>query len=147
MKMFLLDTNLLIALLWPAQVHHQRAQRWFRASPRSWATCPITQCGFVRIISNPMFSRDALAPAAAAEYLAANVSHARHRFLADKVTLLEALAGADVRLQGHQQTTDAYLLGLAVHQKARLATLDKSISALLPEGARHHTALEVVSHA
>jgi len=32
---------------------------------------------------------------------------------------------------GHKQITDAYLLGLAMHKKSRLATLDESLSALL----------------
>lgn len=132
-------------MLWPAHVHHARAQQWFRAGRRSWATCPITQCGFVRIVSNPTFSRDALAPSTAAEYLATNLAHSRHRFFADAVPLAKALAGLGLHLQGHQQTTDAYLLGLARHYRARLATLDKSVATLVSGDANHHTFLEIVS--
>jgi hypothetical protein len=40
------------------------------------------------------------------------------------------------RLAGHQQVTDAYLLGLAVHKKGKLATMDRAILALLPEKSR-----------
>ena len=66
MNTALLDVNILTALLWPAHEHHDAAHRWFRARARGrWATCPLTQLGFVRIVSNPAFSREALSPAAA----------------------------------------------------------------------------------
>jgi predicted nucleic acid-binding protein len=54
MSAFLLDTNLLIALAWPQHVHHGEAHAWFGKVARgAWATCPITQLGFIRISSNP----------------------------------------------------------------------------------------------
>jgi predicted nucleic acid-binding protein len=63
MKGYLLDTNLLIALLWPSHERHELALKWFnRHRAKGWATCPITQTGFVRIVSNPAFSRDAVQP-------------------------------------------------------------------------------------
>src|SRR5207247_10161886 len=63
LRAFLLDTNLLIALLWPGLVQHEAALKWFaRNRARGWATCPMTQAGFVRIVSNPAFSRDAVSP-------------------------------------------------------------------------------------
>jgi predicted nucleic acid-binding protein len=91
-----------------------------------------------------MFSRDALAPAAAAEYLAANLDHPRHRFLPDAVALGKALSASGISLQGHQQTTDAYLFGLALHHDARLASLDRAFAALLPSETKHHRILEIV---
>ena len=112
---------------------------------RFWATCPITQCGFVRILSNPAFSRDALVPSAAVEYLATNVAHSRHRFLPDAVPFQKALAAMDIQLQGHQQTTDAYLVGLAVHHRARLATLDRSLATLVSSEGGHDRVVEIVS--
>ena len=64
MKGYLLDTNLLIALLWPSHdATRALALRWFtRHRAKGWATCPLTQAGFVRIVSNPAFSRDAVQP-------------------------------------------------------------------------------------
>lgn len=47
--------------------------------------------------------------------------------------LLEAVARFELRITGHQQVTDAYLLGLAIHKKGRLATLDRALLSLLPE--------------
>jgi predicted nucleic acid-binding protein len=61
------------------------------------------------------------------------------------VTLIEALGAAGTQLHGHQQTTDAYLVGLAVHHGARLATLDKSLAALVFSGTQHQPVLEIVS--
>jgi uncharacterized protein len=62
-KTALLDVNLLIALLWPAHEHHEAAHRWFGARrSKRWATCPLTQLAFVRIVSNPSFSTDAITP-------------------------------------------------------------------------------------
>lgn len=131
-------------MLCPAHVHHARAQQWFRSGRRLLATCPIMQCGFVRIVSNLMFSRDALALSTAAEYLATNLVHPRHRFFADRVPLNKTLASLGFQLQGHQQTTDAYLLGLAHHYRARLATLDKSLAILVSDDAKNRALLEII---
>jgi toxin-antitoxin system PIN domain toxin len=145
MKPYLLDVNLLIALLWPAHKHHADAQRWFRSRPRGvWATCPMTQCGFVRIVSNPTFSRDALSPKGADEYLTTNLAHPHHRFLADAIPFARVTLPIREQMQGHQQTTDAYLLGLAVHHSARLATLDQALGALAPTGSPQSAMLEVI---
>jgi uncharacterized protein len=47
--------------------------------------------------------------------------------------LLEAVVRLRPRIVGHQQVTDAYLLGLAIHRKGKLATLDRELLELLPE--------------
>ena len=63
MTAFLLDVNVLIALLWPAHEFHTVVHRWFTRSARhGWATCPLTEAAFVRIVSNPAFSPDAVTP-------------------------------------------------------------------------------------
>jgi uncharacterized protein len=130
----LLDVNVLIALLWPPHEAHDRAQRWFaKNSARGWATCPITQAGFVRVVSNPAFSRRVVSPGDALQVLSESLQHPEHRFWTDDIPLTEAIAHAGGRLVGHQQVTDAYLLGLAIHKKGRLATLDSRLTSLLPE--------------
>ncbi len=81
MKTALLDLNMLTALLWPAHEHHAAAHVWFaRHGNATWATCPLTQLGFVRLVTNPAFSRDALTPADALVLVARNISHANHQF-------------------------------------------------------------------
>jgi toxin-antitoxin system PIN domain toxin len=145
MKGYLLDTNVLIALLWPSHDKHETAVKWFsRHRTKGWATCPLTQAGFVRIVSNPAFSRDAVQPREAVQVLLANTSTDDHTFWPDEPTLAEAVAFAGVRLIGHQQVTDAYLLGLAIRRGGALATLDESISALTDTKAAERKAIAVV---
>ena len=130
----LLDVNVLIALLWPPHEAHARAQRWFAQNARQgWATCAMTQAGFVRIVSNPIFSRRAVSPRDALDVLSGSLQHPAHHFWTEDIGITEALAHFGRRLLGHQQVTDAYLLGLAIRKKGRLATLDASISWLLSE--------------
>jgi len=130
----LLDVNVLIALLWPAHESHQHAQSWFgRNASAGWATCPFTQAAFVRIVCNPAFSRDAVTPMEAVNLLAANVRHKAHQFWADEIDFVTAVWPLAARLNGHQQVTDAYLLGLAKHKKGKLATMDRTVTELLPD--------------
>lgn len=141
----LLDVNVLIALLWPPHEAHTRAQRWFaRNADQGWATCAMTQAGFVRIVSNPVFSRRAVSPRDALEVLSGSLQHPAHRFWTEDIGVTEALAHFGRRLLGHQQITDAYLLGLAIQKKGRLATLDASLSSLLPEQSSAKTRVVVV---
>lgn len=131
MKGYLLDTNLLIALLWPSHARHELALKWFtRHRAKGWATCPLTQAGFIRIVSNPAFSRDAVQPREAIQVLSANTAASDHTFWPDDLPVAEAVAFAGVRLIGRQQVTDAYLLGLAIRHGGVLATLDQRIAAL-----------------
>ena len=143
---FLLDTNLLIAMLWPTHERHDVALRWFKhRRAQGWATCPFTETGFVRIVSNPAFSRDAVLPREAMQVLSANTNAEDHTFWADDAPFAEVGAFAGDRLIGHQQVTDAYLLGLAVRRGGALATLDKSIAALAASESPESAALVIVA--
>ena len=145
MKGYLLDTNLLIALLWPSHERHELALKWFtRHRAKGWATCPITQAGFVRIVSNPAFSRDAVQPREAIHVLSSNTIAKDHAFWPDELPVAEAVAFTGVRLMGHQQVTDAYLLGLAIRRGGVLATLDQRIAALTEPKSAERKALETV---
>ena len=128
MKAALLDGNVLIALQWPAHEHHDAAHRWFRKmAGRGWATCPLTELAFVRIISNPAFSADALAPAAALSLLDANLGHPSHVFWADDLPVRLQIFDDLGQLDGHRQLTDLYLLALAKAHKGVLATFDAGL--------------------
>lgn len=143
MKTALLDLNILTALLWPAHEHHESAHRWFSARANArWATCALTQLGFVRITSNPAFSRDALSPTEAAALLAENLTLPGHEFWAESLQVPTAIGGIEARLQGYRQVTDAYLLALAHRRKGVLATFDRGLQSL----AKHtfDSALEIV---
>jgi len=130
----LLDVNVLVALMWPAHEGHDRAQEWFtKYSKAGWATCPLTQAGCVRILSNPSFSSDAVTPQEALKLLSANLKHPSHVFWPDDVSFAEAVEPVQRQMIGHQQVSDAYLLGLAIHRKGRLATMDRGVFTLLPK--------------
>ena len=146
MKGYLLDTNVLIALFWPSHAQHDRAAKWFaRHRAKGWATCPITEAGFVRIVSNPAFSRDAVTPREAAGVLAANAAAKDHVFWPDELPFTEAIVFAGARLVGQQQVIDAYLLGLALKRGGMLATLDEGIAALTERKSAERKVLEVVA--
>ena len=70
----LFDVNVLLALFDPGHIHHGAAQAWWRSHrPEGWATCPLTQNGFVRIISKPGYQRS-IALSTAIAVLAAQIS-------------------------------------------------------------------------
>ena len=135
----LLDVNLLIALFDVDHVHHARAWRWFERHGRhGWASCPITQNGCLRVMSNPGYPN----PVPVAEMLSrlrAAVAAPEHVFWPDDASVLDSRRFASARIHGLRQITDIYLLGLAVAHGGRLATFDEGIprSAVMGAEARH----------
>lgn len=133
MKAALLDVNVLVALSWPAQESHPKVQNWFtRHSSYGWATCPQTQAGFIRILSNPSFSPSAVSPGEATQALRKSLAHPNHRYWPADVSYLEAIEPFASQIVGHRQVSDAYLLGLAIHNGGSLVTMDRGILELLP---------------
>ena len=131
----LLDVNVLIALLDRNHTHHAMASDWFaKYVEHGWASCPITQNGCVRIISQPGYP-NSLGVADAVLRLQEAVAAPWHQFFPDDVSLLDDSAVDRFRLLGPRQLTDIYLLALAVAHGARLVTLDKSISLAAVRGA------------
>ena len=131
---YLLDVNVLIAMAWPTHRAHEKVLEWLgRHANKGWATCPLTQTAFVRILANPAFSPHALTPADALALLQSNLGHPAHRFWPDELSFAEALKPLAQRLAGHQQVTDAYLLGLVIHKKGTLVTMDRGVRTLLPD--------------
>jgi len=123
----LLDTNVLLALAWPNHQHHGKAHDWFAAhAKRGWATCAFTQLAFVRLSSNPAYSRDAVSPQEAAALLQQWTRHQAHRFWNSPAADAPAIY---VRALGHQQVNDAWLVEVARKNKGRLVTLDTHLSA------------------
>lgn len=144
MKTSLLDLNLLIALAWPSHIHHHIAQAWFSKNASSgWATCPMTQCGFVRISSNKKIIPEAVTPKEALALLKEVLKHKAHTFWEDDIGILDDHIPSQL-LIGHRQITDAYLLGLAIRQGGRLVTLDGGLSALLTTQSHHRTVLHIL---
>jgi len=126
--MALLDVNALVALAWDSHVHHAAIRAWFDArSAADWATCPITESGFVRVSSNPKVLPSPIGVDAARGVLASLRSVGAHRFLVDDVSITER----DVpRMVGHRQVTDAHLIALARRARTRVVTFDAGVLAL-----------------
>lgn len=142
---FLLDLNLLLALAWPSHVHHDIAHAWFqREAAPGWATCPVTQLGFIRLSSNPAFTSDAVSPNEALSLLGSIVASEGHEFWPDDVDCASAAFAAGMRMTVHRQVTDAYLLSLARAHAGCLATLDRRMSRLLPPDERQNRHLRIV---
>jgi len=126
--MALLDVNALVALVWDSHVHHAAMRGWFAANGSAgWATCPITESGFVRVSSNPIVLPSAIGVNAAREVLSALRAHSGHRFLTDDVSMIDSDVPA---IAGYRQVTDAHLLSLARRRGVRLVTLDARVLAM-----------------
>ncbi len=130
MKAALLDVNVLLALAWPNHQHHAAAHAWFSAhANKGWATCAITQLGFIRLSSNPAYTSNAVSPQDAATLLRQWTILKTHRFwpspAADEPDLYW-------RAIGHQQINDAWLVGVALQNAGHVVTFDNR---LLPHAA------------
>ncbi len=124
----LLDVNVLIALFDPDHIHHDVAHDWFADNrSRGWATCPLTQNGFVRTAAALARTREPVSVRVLAEGLRTFTASGRHSLWPDDVSLLDATVFNHTVLLGHQQLTDIYLLGLAVKHKGVLVTFDRKI--------------------
>ena len=142
MSVALLDVNVLVALFDPVHVHHDLAHDWFAdEGAAGWATCPITENGFVRIVTNPVYRPDPLRPTVAIESLRKFCSNSRHHFWPDTVSLCDESIFVTANLGNHRQLTDAYLLGLAKKMGGRLVTFDRTISASVVKSAKGHLTL------
>lgn len=136
MKRALFDINVLIALLDAAHVHHAEATAWLqRHLMHGWASCPITQIGCVRIMSQPAYP-GAVTASDIAGRLAEACAHEAHAFWPADVDLAGEGAARWSQVLGHRQVTDTYLLALAVHHGGRFVTFDARIGLQAVPGAR-----------
>ncbi|PRY61503.1 hypothetical protein BCF74_10560 [Knoellia remsis] len=126
MRTHLLDANVLIALSFGEHEHHEAALRWFGQEPGSFATSPIVEGALARFVL-----RIGESPATLTGLLDHWRSHPRCVFWPDDVPYAEVDL-ADV--SGHRQVTDVYLVSLAVAHGGRLATLDRALVGLRPNG-------------
>ena len=125
--MALLDVNALVALAWDTHVHHEAISAWFDERTGPWATCPVSEAGFVRISSNPKVLAGALSVDEARSVLTDLREIGEHRFLVSDVSMTDA----DVpRIVGHRQVTDALLLMVARRAGVPLVTFDGAIATL-----------------
>lgn len=124
----LLDVNVLIALTEPGHAHYPRAQEWFNTRGKGvWGICSLTEAGFLRVTTNPMFRPIPRTLEQATAVLQVLKGHSDFGFWEIRESWVTLTASFGARLTGHQQITDAYLLGLAIKEDGVLVTFDKGI--------------------
>lgn len=135
----LLDVNVLIALHDREHVHHERAAQWFESNiGHGWASCPLTQNGCLRIMSQPWYGNP-LPVAALMDMLRRSTDTSFHQLWGDDISILDARRFNHRHIHSPRQLTDLYLLGLAVKHKGLLASFDQRIalSAVVGATAEH----------
>jgi len=126
---FLLDVNVLIALIDPCHVAHDDAHAWFASTgAAAWATCPITENGVIRIVGNPRYPNSPGSPAVVAEIVAKLRKLPGHVFWPDNVSLVSEADVDFTKILSSPQVTDTYLLALAKAHGGRLASFDRKLS-------------------
>jgi len=124
----LLDVSVLLALFDSLHVQNSIAKEWWRKNKDvGWASCPLTQNGFLRIVSQARYS-NVISIDTAIALLAAQITDSDHEFWPDDISLIETERFNRDRILGPKQITDIYLLALALRNGGRLVTLDRSIS-------------------
>ena len=140
---YLLDVNVLIALVDPAHVQHDQAHDWFaRVGHRGFSTCPLTENGLVRIVGHPKYPNSPGPPSVVLQSLAAIRGLAGHKFWPDHLSIADAKFFAPELLCSHSRVTDSYLLALAHANGGRLATRDQKLAAEVVPGGKK--ALELI---
>jgi uncharacterized protein len=139
-RVALLDVNVLVALFDPDHIHHDLAHDWFEDHREAgWATCPTTENGFVRVLTNPAYVSPAPRASEVVERLAVFRRSGFHHFWPDQVSLADAGTFNPAMIRGHRQVTDVYLLGLAAKAGGRLASFDRTIPIGAVKGATKDT--------
>ena len=122
---YLVDVNILIALLFINHDHNALVTAWFSRPGLRFSLCAFTEGGFLR---NATASRPGRVTMPEATFLLQKLTrHPGYRYLpidADWQTLTSPFSS---RLHGTKQVTDAYLLGLAIRNNSTLVTMDKAI--------------------
>ena len=130
----LLDVNVLVALAWPNHVHHNATRAWFDDRRLSgWATCPLTESGFIRISCIPSVVHNTVTPTDAIALLTRLRQLESHSFWPLDLSVTALPDDILARIQGYRQITDAVLLAAAMRKGGQLATLDSGIARLLPQ--------------
>jgi toxin-antitoxin system PIN domain toxin len=144
----LLDVNVLTALLDASHMHHAVATQWLSDHlDQGWASCPLTQNGCIRILSQTAYPNRAPAAEVAVRLSEATL-HPAHHFWPDAVSLLSPGLMAWSNLLTGRHITDAYLLALAVQNRGRFVTLDQGIplAAVQHAQTKHLVVLKPLSH-
>jgi uncharacterized protein len=131
----LFDVNAVLAIFDESHPFHGQARTWWHDNQAAgWASCPLTQNGFVRIMSQPRY----LQTRSSAEAIAAlrsGLDQPDHKFWPDDISIVDDTIFDHGYILGPNQITDVYLLGLAVRNGGRLVTFDRGLPLKAVRGA------------
>jgi toxin-antitoxin system PIN domain toxin len=134
----LLDLSVLIAIMDAEHMHHARALQWWSRNRKAgWASCPLTQNGFMRVTSQQSYSFPIPIGEAFENLYNATVTD-DHTFWPDDISLLDERLIDRNHVLGPKQLTDIYLLALAVKHGGRFVTFDQGIPLAAVRGAQPH---------
>lgn len=129
MTVFLLDVNVLIALVDPAHVQHGQAHEWFgRVGRNAFAACPLTENAVVRIVAHPRYPNSPGPASVVMQSLMGVRSLVGHTFWPDDISIADRAFFAPALLSSHARVTEAYLLALAHANGRRLATMGRRLA-------------------
>jgi len=134
---FLLDVNVLIALIDPAHVGHDAAHDWFEIEGKgAWATCPMTENGVIRIVGHPKYPNTPGSTATVAAIVTKLRALPGHVFWSDDISLVDSSHVDAAQVLTSAQVTDTYLLALAAAHGGKLATFDRRLSVKAVTGGK-----------
>jgi toxin-antitoxin system PIN domain toxin len=139
---YLLDANILIAMLDPEHIHHGQCQEWFESTGhRHRHTCPTTENGAIRVLCGASYPGIRQRPDEAIERLESLLPLGKHQFIPDDLSMLDRTVFQRTHLRGSKQITDTYLLGLAVTLDATFATMDRRLDTNTVRNGKDHILL------
>jgi len=134
---FLLDVNVLIALIDPGHIAHDDAHGWFEVTGNAaWATCPITENGVLRIVGNQKYPNSPGSPAVVAQIVTKLRALQGHSFWPDDLSLVGSGDIDAAKILTSAQVSDTYLLALAKAHGGQLASFDRRLSAAAVKGGK-----------
>lgn len=126
---YLLNINVLIALMDPNHTFHQLTHAWWNQDGRPWASCPITETGFIRIMTSTAYSKNSqLSVAYVKTLLSVFVLNTNHAFWPDHLSLRDEQEFKHTSILSSKHLTDLYLLAIATKNNATLVTFNQNIS-------------------
>ena len=124
---YLLDVNSLLALVVLEHEFHARVAGWVKRlradGVPEFATCSITELGFVRVLGQAPQYGSSVIQARELLLKVKNSDRARWTFISDD----RDISHLPKWVRTPKQTTDGHLAGLAGENEAVLATLDRRI--------------------
>lgn len=137
MTPYLLDVNVLLALSLDNHLHHVASTEWFDEADFEWATTPLTEVGYVRLMTNSRMVGFSVSVPQAIDGLRELRKEPGFRFLPDDTSLGDPVIDI-APMVGTKQVNDFHLVNLAAQNGMRLATFDGSLLRSLTEADRGH---------